>query len=298
MDSLVKNDALEFEDELKSKIYTIRGIQVMLDSDLAELYCVETKRINEQVRRNMGRFPLEFCFKLTETEMKSLRSQNATSKKRGGTRYYPFVFTEQGVAMLSAVLKSDEAIRVSVGIMKAFVKMRHFIHTNGGIVSRVDQVEKKLVVHEIKTDEKFERIFKTLDGLGQIDLPKQGIFYNGQVFDAHTFTSDLIRSAKKSLLLIDNFVDDTVLTLLSKRKTDVSATIYTKKISKQLELDLFKHNYLILLSADSYERPLERLHTFISMNNHRTFINFTHYERIIKIYHTGCTPLCSGYEPE
>lgn len=261
---------------IESKIFTIRNVQVMLDKDLAELYEVETKRINEQVKRNSERFPEQFCFQLTKEEVEILRSQFTTlrsqivtlngenessrsqiatlNRGRGSNiKYLPYAFTEQGVAMLASVLKSETAVKVSIQIMNAFVQMRHFLAANGSLFARLDSVEKqqietegklnrnivhiqeKLTVHE----KNFEKVF---DALEAADLPKQGIFCDGQIFDSYKFVSDLIRKAKTSIVLVDNYVDDTVLSMLDKRKSGVSATIYTQSISKQLTLDLQKHN--------------------------------------------------------
>jgi hypothetical protein len=233
------------DETIKTKIYTIRGLQVMLDRDLAELYGVETRVLNQAVKRNMERFPEEFMFQLTEDEYQNLRShfvisswisQNVTSKPYGGRRYLPFVFTEQGVSMLSAVLKSEIAVSISIKIIKSFVEMRKFISNNALIFQRLDSLEQK----QFKTDDKVEAILNAIED--KSIKPKQGIFYDGQVYDAYIFVSDLIKSAKESIVLIDNYVDDTVLTLLSKREPNVKATIYTKNIIKQLELDLQKHN--------------------------------------------------------
>lgn len=232
------------EESIKSKIYSIRGLQVMLDEDLAELYGVETKQLNKAVNRNIGRFPKSFRFQLTGEEYKNLRfhfvtsslvSQNAIPH-HGGRRYLPYVFTEQGVAMLSAVLKSETAIKVSVEIINAFVEMRKFISNNALIFQRLDSLEQK----HFKTDEKVDAI---LDAIEDKSIkPKQGIFYDGQVYDAYLFISNLIKSAKVSIVLIDNYCDESVLTLLSKRDIHVDAKIYTKNITKQLQLDLKKHN--------------------------------------------------------
>ncbi len=223
---------------IKSKIHTIRGLQVMLDSDLAELYGVSTKRLNEQARRNKDRFPPEFKFQLTKEEFYSLRSHFATlERKRGEHRkYLPYAFTEQGVAMLSTVLKSKTAIKVSIRIMNAFVEMRKFIHNNAQIFQRMDSAERKLLEH----DEKFEEVFNAIQ---EKDLkPEKGVFFNGQVFDAYKFVSDIIRSAKKSTILVDNYVDESVLTLLSKRNRGVKAVILTKNISRELALDIERFN--------------------------------------------------------
>lgn len=223
--------------KIQNCIFTIRGVQVMLDSDLAELYQVEVKRLNEQVKRNIDRFPEKFRFQLTKRETEDLKSQIATSSlEHGGKRKLSFVFTEQGVSMLSAVLRSETAVKVSILVMDAFVEMRKFIATNAGVFQRLDKVELK----QIETDQKFEQIFKALED--KSIKPKQGIFYDGQVFDAYIFIADLIKSAKKSILLIDNYIDETVLQLFTKRKKNVSATIYTKNITKVLKQDLEKHN--------------------------------------------------------
>ena len=236
---------ISIDDSIKTKIYTIRGLQVMLDRDLAELYGVETRVLNQAVKRNMERFPEEFMFQLTEDEYQNLRSQfvisswisqNVTSKPYGGRRYLPFVFTEQGVSMLSAVLKSTIAVSISIKIIKSFVEMRRFISNNALIFQRLDSLEQK----QFKTDDKVEAILNAIED--KSIKPKQGIFYDGQVYDAYIFVSDLIKSADESIVLIDNYIDDTVLTLLSKREPKVKSTIYTKNITKQLELDLQKYN--------------------------------------------------------
>jgi hypothetical protein len=233
------------EETIKNKIYSIRGFQVMLDRDLAELYGVESKRLNEQVKRNIERFPESFRFQLTDEEYQNLRShfatsswksQNVTSNQHGGRRYLPYVFTEQGVAMLSAVLKSKTAIQTSIYIINTFVQMRKFISNNALVFQRLDSLEQK----QFKTDKKVDAV---LDAIQSKELkPKQGIFYDGQVYDAYVFVSDLIKSAKKSIVLIDNYCDESVLTLLSKRGLHVGANIYTKNITKQLLLDLKRHN--------------------------------------------------------
>ncbi len=223
--------------EIRNLIYTIRGKQVMLDSDLAALYQVETKNLNKAVKRNIERFPVSFCFQLTEEEVENLRFQFGTSSlSYGGRRYLPYVFTEQGVAMASAILRSDIAVKISVEIMEAFVEMRKMLISNAALFHRLDNIELK----QLEADQKFEEIFKALES-DKLHSEK-GIFYNGQVFDAYAFVSDIIRSAKNSIILLDNYVDDTVLTLLGKRNDNVTATIYTKNIGNQLRLDMQRYN--------------------------------------------------------
>ncbi|HQJ60372.1 MAG TPA: ORF6N domain-containing protein [bacterium] len=215
----------------------------MLDSDLAELYGVSTKVFNQAVKRNTDRFPERYMFTLIDDEFVSLRSQFVTSNKkegRGGRRYLPNVFTEQGVAMLSAVLKSETAIQISIKVIDAFVEMRRFILENARILQRLEFVEQKQIEFKSESDQKFDILFKALENY---ELhPKQGIFFEGQVFDAHKFVSDIVRSAEKSIILIDNYVDDTVLTLFSIRKQGVALKILTKNLSKQLQLDTQKFN--------------------------------------------------------
>ena len=220
---------------IESLIRFIREKQVILDTDLAMLYGVETKRLKEQVKRNLDRFPDDFMFELTREELNSLRSQIATSNGRGGTRYLPYAFTEGGIAMLSSVLKSGIAVEVNIRIMRAFVAMRQFLATNAQVFQRLANIE----YHQIETDKRIDEVFKRLDANVQ---PQQGIFYDGQVFDAYQFVSDLVRKAKNSIVLIDNYVDDTVLTLLDKRADNVTATIYTQHISQQFQLDINRHN--------------------------------------------------------
>ena len=196
---------------IQPMIRIIRDRQVMLDSDLSKLYGVETRRLNEQVKRNIDRFPDDFMFQLSKDELDDLKSQNATSSW-GGVRKLPYAFTEQGIAMLSSVLKSKTAVEVNIRIMRTFVYMRRFIATNAQLFQRLEAIEYnqlEMKQHQDMADKRIDEVFKRLDANV---LPKQGIFYDGQVFDAYRFVSDLIRKAKCSIVLIDNYLDDTVLT--------------------------------------------------------------------------------------
>ena len=233
------NKLIIAQKEIENLIYTIRGQQVMLDSDLARIYQVETKVFNQAVKRNAERFPENFRFQLTQDEFDAinLRSQFVTSSLNyGGRRYLPYVFGETGIAMLASVLRSEVAIKVSIEIMNAFVEMRKILMSNASLFHRLDNIELK----QLEADQKFEEIFKALES-DKLHSEK-GIFYNGQIFDAYAFVSDIVRSAKSSIILLDNYVDDTVLTLLGKRNTNVTVTIYTKSISNQLRLDLQRYN--------------------------------------------------------
>ena len=235
---LQKHDVLDDRQPLsiniESLIYVIREEQVMLDSDLAKLYGVETKVLNQAVKRNIQRFPTDFMFQLTKEEC--LRSQIVTSNGgRGGSRYMPYAFTENGVAMLSSVLRSVKAIEVNILIMRAFTLMRNFIKKHGSLFQRLDRLEMK----QLKTDEKVDTI---LDRLNRYDEIREGIFFDGQIFDAYVFIARLIRKAKKRIVVIDSYVDDSVLVQLSKRKPGVKVDIYDGKISQQLRQDVARHN--------------------------------------------------------
>ena len=234
--------------EIENRIFHFRGTQVMLDSDLANIYKVETRVLNQAVNRNIERFPELFRFQLTEAEFENwksqivmsenhnLKSQNVMSSAHGGRRSLPFAFTEQGVAMLSAVLRSDVAVKVSIQIISAFVEMRKFIANHYGLLQRMDGIERK----QIETDQKFEQVFKALESKNII--PNQGIFFEGQVFDAYELASKIIRSAKISIVLIDNYIDETTLTHLSKKAKTVKVLLLTKTMSNQLNLDVKKAN--------------------------------------------------------
>ncbi|MCX6111673.1 MAG: ORF6N domain-containing protein [Proteobacteria bacterium] len=222
---------------IQEKIYNIRNLQVMLDRDIAILYEVETRVLNQAVKRNLERFPKEFCFQLTDNELYDWKSQFVTSNKdKMGLRKPPYAFTEQGVAMLSAVLKSDTAVKMSIQIIQTFVAMRKFVNQNATIFIRLDKIEHK----QIETDLKLETVFKAIEE--KEVKPKNGIFFDGQVFDAHVFVSKLIKSAQKSIVLIDNYIDESVLMLLTKRSKNVEAVVYTKNVDAKLKLDIDKHN--------------------------------------------------------
>jgi len=262
-----KNSLTVSADIIKSKIYTLRGMQVMLDKDLAELYGVLTGNLNKAVKRNNKRFPTDFMFQLSTQEFENLRFQIGISSW-GGLRALPYAFTEQGVTALSGVLKSPKAIEINIQIVRAFVAMRRFISSNAQIFHRLDRVEQK----QVEYDQKFEEVFDAIQNK-DIKLEK-GIFFDGQIFDAYKFVSDLIRSAEKSIILIDNYVDDSVLTLLSKRKKEVRVVIFTKEVSKQLALDVAKYN--------SQYPPIE-VREFLQAHDRFLIIDDT------KIYHFGAS---------
>nr|WP_256479381.1 ORF6N domain-containing protein [Desulfomicrobium sp. ZS1] len=225
--------------KIEQRILTMREVQVMLDRDLAILYGVETRALKQAVKRNRARFPGDFMFELTEDEISVLVSQSVipSRKQLGGAM--PLAFTEQGVSSLSSVLTSTRAIEVHIEIMRAFVKMRQFLAHNADIFHRLDHIEKRQIADELKTDERFEQVFKALED--KSIKPKQGIFFDGQVFDAYAFVCDLIRSARRRIILIDNYVDESVLLLLAKRNAGVGMLL-TKTISRQLAQDIAKFN--------------------------------------------------------
>ena len=226
---------------IENRVFTVRDKQVMLDRDLAALYGVTTKALNQACKRNKERFPESFAFILTEFEYGVIRSQFVTLERKTtvgkGThsKYIPTVYTELGVAMLSAVLKSEKAIAVSIEIMEVFVMLRRSIHTGNLMLERMDSLEKRMIGYDLKFDE-INRF------ITHHELPKHGIFFEKQIFDAYAFFSDIVSRARKSIILIDNYIDHTVLLQLAKRRANVSATIYTERISATLQLDLTKHN--------------------------------------------------------
>jgi hypothetical protein len=237
---------------IESKILVIRGQQVMLDRDLAELYGVETKVLNQAVKRNIERFPEQFMFNLTKEEQDSVeissRSQFVTSKNLksqtvtsswGGRRKLSYAFTEQGVAMLSAVLRSETAVKVSIQIMNAFVTMRRYLLANSQVFQRLDRIE----IRQLESDQKIDTLFSIMDKYKIED--KQGVFVQGQIFDAYTKFQELIKSAKKEIILIDNYIDLTVLDQLTAKNTGVDVIIYTqpKTPVKKLDIDKFNAQY-------------------------------------------------------
>lgn len=268
-------DIQKFNPEyIQNLIFTVRGKQVIFDKDLAQIYGVETKNLNRAVSRNIDRFPEKFRFQLSKSEFDefetALRFQIGTLKKGRGQhrKYLPYAFTEQGVAMLSAVLRSKTAVNVSIQIMDAFVSMRKFIGSNAQLFQRLDRIELK----QIEQDDKFNIVF---DAIEQKDIsPKQGIIFEGQIFDAHAFVSKIIKSAKKSIILIDNYIDESVLTILSKRRKNVDGKIFTKSISKRLALDIKKFN-----------AQYDPITVEILENNHDRFIIVDHQT----MYHSGAS---------
>lgn len=219
--------ALSSDSQIRDIIYTVRGQQVMLDSDLAELYEVETKILNQAVTRNPSRFPEQFCFRVTREEDQVLRSQIVTSKTvegRGGRRYLPRVFTEQGVAMLSAVLRSETAIKVSVKIMNAFVEMRHFIADNAHMFEQIRSIDHRLDSLERSTNERFERVF---DYMETHKTPNQKVFFEGQVYDAFELLISLVQRAKHEIVLVDGYVGTGTFNILSKKELSVAVTVWT-----------------------------------------------------------------------
>ncbi len=227
-------DLIINENSIKDKIYTVRNMQVMLDRDLAELYCVETKRINEAVKNNKDKFMDDFYFELNNLEFEYLRSKISTASFIK-TRTNPKVFTEQGIYMLATILKSKVASQVTINLIKTFANMRKLISQNIALFERFERIENRLTIH----DKNFNILFKALEDKNNI--PVQNIFFDGQIYDAYSFVNDLIKRAKSEIVLIDNYIDDTVFTLFSKYP-NINFTIYTSTISKQLKLDFEKYS--------------------------------------------------------
>lgn len=237
-------NVVKYETEnIKNLIYTIRGKQVMIDSDVAMLYHYETKYINLAVKRNKERFPENFCFQITKEEFDNLRLQIATlnyqmdNKNKVTRKYLPYVFTEQGIAMLSGLLKNDIAIQVSINIMNAFVEMRKFIATNGQVFQEINTIKGKLLEH----DKKFDLVFNELQKDKEPEFT-QKIFFDGQIWDSYSLIIDIIKKAKNKILIIDNYIDDSILKMLSKKNKDVEVAILTSQNSKLTKLDIQKFN--------------------------------------------------------
>ena len=236
----MENSAVRVDDDcIRAKILTLRGIQVILDRDIAMLYGVETKVLNQAVKRNRERFPDRFMFQLTEEELENWKSQIVTSNPsleqtiKMGIRRAPYAFTEQGVAMLSAVLKSDVAIRVSIQIMDAFSAMRRALASVAPILSRLDVVERRQIADQRRNEERFDTIFKAMDGG---DFPPQKVFFEGKHYDAYSFAKKLVRKAAKKIVLVDGYSDEVTLDILSQKKGGVAVLVATsqKMIDKHL----------------------------------------------------------------
>ena len=254
------------ENNIKDKIHTIRNQQVMLDKDLAELYGVETKRINEAVRNNQDKFMDDFYFELTNNEFENLRSKFSTANF-SKTRTNPKVFTEQGIYMLATILKSKVASQVTVYIIKTFANMRKLISQNIPMFERFERIEQRLTIH----DENFDKLFEALED--KTLKTKQGIFYNGEIFDAYVFINNLLKLATNEIILIDNYVDETVFTLFSKYP-NIKIKIYTSNITKQLKLDFKK-----------YQTQYKNIELFEFKNSHDRFLILDKKE----IYHLGAS---------
>ena len=246
MHELIIKENMRIEDLISE----IRGMQVMLDSDLAKLYeCKNgTKDVNKAVNRNKEKFPNDFYFQLNKEEFDDLKFQFGTSSwnNYGGVRKLPYVFTEQGVAMLATVLHTSVASEISVTIMRAFITMRKFIATNGDIFKRLTSVEYKLIEH----DDKFNILF---DKLNKNEIPEKKIFFDGCIYEAYSFLVKIIESANKDIIIIDNYVDNTILDFLTHKKSKVSVTVITKPYSfNKLDIDKFQKEYSLVLKTSNH----------------------------------------------
>lgn len=265
-----KNLVIVDNREIQNMIYTFRGKQVMVDSDLAELYKVSTGNLNKAMKRNSSRFPEHFCFQLTKFEYENLRFQNGTSSSNnnyGGRRYMPYVFTEQGIAMLSAVLKSDVAVEVSIKIMNSFVEMRNFLLSNREMFARLDRVELK----QLETDKKLEEVFNYIAANTEV---KQNIFFDGQIYDAFSFIVGLVKKAKKEIILIDNYVDINTLNILCKKNKGINVVIATSEKGNVSAKDIAKFN-----------AQYPKLSVKITMDFHDRFLILDKSE----VYHIGAS---------
>lgn len=230
------------ESDIKNLVYNIRGKQVMIDSDLAILYNVETRSLNQSVKRNSMRFPDSFCFQLTKDEYEELSKKCSfldENKGYGGRRTMPYAFTEPGIAMLSAILKSETAIQVSIKIMNTFVEMRRFMLNNNIMLDRINQLEIQQTNHKKEADEKFERLFEYISNNKESN---QKIFFEGQIYDAHSILIKTIQKAKKNIKLIDGYIDINTLDIIAKKNSNIPVTIYTHTSKKVSQNDINKFN--------------------------------------------------------
>ncbi|QKT05740.1 ORF6N domain-containing protein [Mycoplasma sp. OR1901] len=222
-------------DAIKDLIYTIRGKQIMIDRDLAMLYKVETKRLNEQVKRNIERFPTHFRFQLNDEETSELVAKCDRFKTLKHSSANPYCFTESGIAMLSSVLKSDIAIKVSIRIITIFVELRKFLVNNQELFSRLSNLELK----QLENEQKFEKVF---DYIAENKEVSQKMFFDGQIYDAYSLLTNIVKKANKNIILIDNYVDTITLDILSKKHSNVTIQIYTSKNTKLTKTDTDKFN--------------------------------------------------------
>lgn len=273
---------------IESRIITIRNQQVMLDRDLAELYGVETRRLNEQVKRNIERFPDEFMFQLNEDEFQNWMSHFATSNsEKIGLRKKPYAFTEHGVTMLASVLKSTTAVKASIQIVKAFVSMRHFLQSNAEIFGELKSIRRHQLetdIHQKETDKKVSELFTLIDKYNVQNI--QGIFFQGQIFDAYAKFESFIAQAQREITLIDNYVDISILERFSKKAVGVNVVIYTSAKSKLTVQDIQKFNA---------QYPMLTVNTISKMHDRFLIID----QKIL--YHIGASlkdlgKKCFGFE--
>lgn len=225
-------------EEIKNLIYIVRGKQVMLDSDVARLFGYQTKDLNRNVKNNIERFPEYYCFQLTEEEYKSLRCKNFTLNKNGRgqhRKYMPYVFTEHGITMLAGLLKSDIAVNISIKIVNTFIEMRKFLIQNGQVFDRISTLEYK----QIENEKNFDKIFNMLQNKDDV---KQKIFFEGQIWDSYSLIIDIIKKANNKIVIIDNYIDDSILKMLAKKKNNVESVIITSEKSNISKLDIQKFN--------------------------------------------------------
>ena len=243
MNELIEQNIVEDSSEIEKRILIIRDVQVMLDSDVAELFGTEVKRVNEQMKRNSERFPEDFCFQLNSKEFNDLKSQNATLNSAwGGKHKLPYVYTEQGIMALSGVIKNTFAVEMSIKIVRTFISMRKFILENGDFLLKLAQLQNRQINFEIETNKKFDEILKLIN---RADLPKQALFFDGQYYDAYEFITSLIRQAKESIVLIDPYCDNRALSFLKNRNDGVTTLVCKSTKSKLTikEINTYKKQY-------------------------------------------------------
>lgn len=238
-----KNEIIIKGEKIENLIYTIRGQQVMIDSDIAELFEVDIKYLNRQMKRNLERFPKDFCYKINSLEFKNLRCQNVTFKlSTKGRKYPPYVYSEHGILALAGVLKSDVAARMSIEIVRKFVQMRKFIAENGDLLLSLARIQNRQLEFENDTNQKFDEVFRLIEN---VDLPKTALICAGEWFDAYEYITSIINKAKTSIFLIDPYCDDKALMYLAHHQENISITVVNGPQSKLKpeEIELFRTQY-------------------------------------------------------
>lgn len=284
------------EEFLREKLYEVRGVKVMLDADLAEIYGYETKRLNEQVKRNIRKFPEDFMFQVTDEEVKILWSQNATANINSKSRTNPFVYTEQGTYMLATVLKSEVAVAQSIAIMRAFREMRHYIRQNQQFVTKTElksltDTNQKILARQDETDKQIAAINESINKINEnfiLDTElKNYVIYKGQKFEADMAYIDIYKKAKKSIYVVDDYVNIKTLHLLSHKKKGVHVVLFT-------ENGFGRPGFLTSSEVTDFGNEYPTIQIKPNQDCHDRFIVIDYGTKNEKVYHCGASSKDAG----